>query len=349
MSWEEDIRKRITDIRDLPEDFSLLPEEMDFLSRDGKGYMPFSVTKYFLSLSDYGNPDCPIRKQFMPRVEELIVHPLESDDPLFEENYRVFPHMVHRYKNRILVLVTNFCVVNCRYCFRRYYKEQTKDTISREELEKIAGYLSSHSEVREVLLSGGDPLTLSDARIADILGVFRRAKPDIVIRIGSRILSVLPSRVTDELLTVFKKNKPLWFISQFNHPRELTPESRRGIEKIIDAGIPILNQSVLLRGINDSVDTLMDLFNALVGLRIKPYYLFQCDLAAGTSHFRVPIERGFEIMNKLKENLSGIGLPVYALDLPSGGGKISLLSVDVKRDRDSYIIENGDESFIYPV
>ena len=313
--------------------------------------MPFSVTEYFLSLSDFVNPNCPMRRQFMPTLYELEREPMESDDPLYEDRFRISSKLIHRYKNRVLLLVTNFCPVNCRYCFRRYYKGEDRDVISKEELEKAAEYIAKHLEVSEILLSGGDPLTLSDSRLNGIISRLRSSRKDIVIRVGSRILSVLPDRITDSLLDIFKKHKPLWFISHFNHPKELTARALEKVGALIDAGIPVLNQSVLLRGINDAVQVLAELFETLVRNRVKPYYIFQCDLASGVSHFRVPIERGFAIMEELRERLSGISMPDYALDLPGGGGKVSLFSVDIKREGSNYIIrKNGDsKNYIYPV
>ncbi len=360
MRWEEQLKRNITKLEDLPEDFVISKEELEFFGRiervgevpNSPSYVPFSVTEYFLSVSDFSNPNCPIRRQFMPDPRELESKPFERDDPLYEERYRVLPRVIHRYRNRILLLVTNFCPVNCRYCFRRYYKKMNPDVISREELEKASDYIGKHREVQEVLLSGGDPLTLSDSRLESIIRKLRDSRGDIIVRVGSRILSVLPDRITDSLLDVFKRHKPIWFMAHFNHPKELTSVTLKKIEALIDAGIPVLNQSVLLRGINDDVEVLARLFETLVRNRVKPYYIFQCDLAGGISHFRVPLEKGLAIMAELKERLSGISMPDYALDLPDGGGKVSLFSVDIERKGDRYIIKyrnNGEREYIYPV
>ncbi len=360
MNWEEQLRRNIRRLEDLPKEFVVSKEELEFFrriknmetSRSGVSYMPFSVTEYFLSLSDYTDPNCPIRRQFMPDPRELEESPMESDDPLYEERYRVSPRLIHRYRNRVLLLVTNFCPLNCRYCFRRYYKEMEPDVISKKELELASRYIGEHREVKEVLLSGGDPLSLSDSKLESIITRLRESRDEIVIRIGSRVLSVLPDRITDSLIEVFKRHKPIWFVAHFNHPKELSPRVLDKVELLVDSGIPILNQSVLLRGINDDPQVLAELFEILVRNRVKPYYIFQCDLARGTSHFRVPIERGLTIMERLREVLSGVGMPDYALDLPGGGGKVSLFAVDIERRGDNYIIkkrEGSREEYVYPV
>ncbi len=352
--WLGELKVRYTDIDEIEGLIELNEWERAFFEslRDipKTSYMPFSVTRYFFSLAVDNKCDA-IRRQFMPSRAELLTGPYESSDPLMEEKYRVLPRLIHRYKNRVLILVTDACAVNCRFCFRRYYKSKAevgneevgeRGSIGEDELEAIGNYLVLHGEVSEVILSGGDPLVLVDGRLKSILNQIRFAREDVTIRVASRVLSVLPQRITKNLVALLSENRPIWFVSHFNHPAELTEEALSAISLLVEAGIPVVNQTVLLRGINDDTETLKHLFRRLVHNGVKPYYLFQGDLASGTSHFRVDLGKGLELVRELKRSLSGLEMPDYALDLPGGGGKVSLLSVPIERREDGYLV--GDYS-----
>ena len=238
--------------------------------------------------------------------------------------------MVHRYPDRVLVLVTDECAVYCRHCFRRYFSSHRAGVITDAQLQQIAEYTAAHPEVHEIILSGGDPLTLSDERLGRVLEILHStvqwADPGrtVVFRLATRMPVVLPQRLTPDLAVLLAKYAPVFVITQFNHPNEITEQSRRAVGELVRRGLPVLNQAVLLKGVNDSAEVLASLFQGLLDIRVKPYYLFQGDLAAGTAHFRVPLSRGFQLMRELRRRISGLAMPVYAVDLPGGGGKIPL-------------------------
>lgn len=290
----------------------------------------FALTPYYFSLIGAGQDD-PVRLQCIPRRDELEIKPYEVQDPLDEKHYSPLPRMVHRYPDRVLVLVTDECAVYCRHCFRRYFSSQRAGAITDLQVKRIAEYAASHPEIHEIILSGGDPLTLSDERLGRILDTLQatvhRADPGrtVVFRLATRMPVVLPQRLTGDLAALLAGYAPLFVITQFNHPNEITEQSRRAVAELVQHGLPVLNQAVLLKGVNDSVDVLASLFQRLLDIRVKPYYLFQGDLAAGTAHFRVPLSRGFQLMRELRQRISGLAMPVYAVDLPGGGGKIPLI------------------------
>jgi len=351
--WIEQFKDRITRKEKIEESCILSAEEDAFFklteSPNTSGTLDFAVTGYFLSLADCSNPEDPVRRQFMPTAMELNSLPYELGDPLGEAKYTITPRLIHRYSNRVLLLVTDLCAVYCRYCFRRHFTGKRKGIIGREELNAALSYIAGNKEVEEILLSGGDPLVIADSKIGEILNSIKKKVPHIVIRIGTRVPSVLPDRITADLINILKEYKPLWIIAQFNHPHELTCESIQALSRFIDAGIPVLNQSVLLRGINDNAETLAELSKALVAARVKPYYLFQGDLARGTSYFRVPLAEGFKIVRALAEKVSGIGMPVFAVDLPGGGGKVSLFKVKIeKSERGFCLIDKKGKKYFYP-
>jgi lysine 2,3-aminomutase len=239
----------------------------------------------------------------------------------------------------------------CRHCFRRDYLSTDQIPLTKNEIHRAAAYLQSHLEVKELIISGGDPLVLDDSKLEELLSIFKESRPDIVFRLASRMPVVLPSRITDSLTDLLSKYKPLFFITQYNHPVELTDKSRKAVSLLINKGIPVLNQAVLLKSVNDSVDVLAELFQELLRCSVKPYYLFQGDLAAGTSHLRVPITKGLELMKELRSRISGLALPVYAVDLPGGGGKIPLTESYIHKITETSVIfknRNGKE-FTYPV
>jgi len=331
-------------------DFTLTEKENAFFSGGSDQVkLKFMVNSYYASLAENRDND-PIRRQFLPTSDEYSILSYELSDPLDEKNHSPLPRLVHRYRDRVLLLVTDSCAMYCRHCFRRSFTSHDAGVISTEELDAVVRYLAEHKEVNEILLSGGDPLTCNNSKIKQILGSIRSVRPDLAIRLATRIPVVLPMRVTDELINILSDNGPIWIVTQFNHQNELSPDAVKTISKLVDRGIPILNQSVLLKGVNDSVSDLQQLFQALVRLRVKPYYLFQGDLAGGTSHFRVSIDRGRELMKELRLRISGLALPVYAVDLPGGGGKIPLTeNYAIGEDESCYYFKNIEGmEYTYP-
>lgn len=265
-----------------------------------------------------------IRRQFFPSPEEAHILPYELEDPLGEARYRVAPRLVHQYRDRVLLLANGTCAGYCRHCFRRSWTSTLQGFITEAELVPVKSYLAAHPEVREVLVSGGDPLMGTDERLALLFKSLREARPGILLRIGSRMPVMAPERITPDLASLFREWRPLRLILHINHGLELAPEVRAAILRLIDAGVPVHTQTVLLRGVNDRADTLAELFRELLDLGATPYYLFQGDLAPGTSHFRVPLEQSLEIYQELTQLISGLGLPAFAVDLPGGGGKVHL-------------------------
>jgi len=320
--WARTIRTR----QDLPVSFSLsLKEKAYFDAQELQDtQFGFAVTPYYFSLigEDYNDP---LRLQCIPREEELHTKPYEVQDPLSEEHFSPLPRLIHRYPDRVLVLLTDECALYCRHCFRRYFASRRRGALTLEQLKEIVVYLNAHEEVHELILSGGDPLTLSDEKISQVLNILRsEIDRSLIIRLASRIPVVLPERITPSLVEMLAEHTPLFVITQFNHPREITPESRSAISALVSAGLPVLNQAVLLKNVNDREDILAELFQTLLEIRVKPYYIFQGDLAAGTSHFRIALSEGFRLMRSLRRRISGLAMPVYAVDLPGGGGKIPL-------------------------
>ncbi len=304
------------------------------------GMVKYKVTEYFKSLSHEGSG---LWKQFYPDPRESIFKDYELEDPLSENKYLVSPRLVHRYKDRVLMLVTDQCLMYCRHCFRKDFIDRGINEISDSEIDLACEYIKKHSEVHEVILSGGDPLTISECKLSSVLKKIRQIRPGLIIRIGTRIPVVEPGLITDGLINILKENSPLWFLLQINHPDELTPDSVAALKRLNMAGVGLLNQSVLLKGINDSVDILKRLYQGLLEVMVKPYYIFQGDLARGTSHLRVPISRGLEIINELKGEISGIAMPIYAVDIPGGGGKIHLNRESIiNEDDEFYYLQNSD-------
>ena len=283
-----------------------------------------AITPYFFNLLDQQNPDCPIRLQVVPKAEEMYTAPWEADDPLSEDETSPVPGLVHRYPDRVLMLVTDRCASYCRYCTRSRMVSNASGYGFHPNLEEQFAYLRSHTEVRDVLLSGGDPLLMSDKKLERILSTLYEIPHIEFLRIGSRIPVFLPQRITKELCQLLRKFSPLFVSIHANHPNELTTEVRDALNRLVDAGIPLGNQSVLLKGVNDSVAVMKALVQKLLMCRVKPYYLYQCDLISGTSHMRVPVERGIEIMEGLRGHTTGYAIPQYVIDAPDGGGKIPI-------------------------
>ncbi|MFA5499397.1 MAG: lysine 2,3-aminomutase [Candidatus Cloacimonadia bacterium] len=319
--WYWQLKNRIVDCETLKDYIELLPEEREILeSKDFSFRM--AITPYYLSLIDQSNPNDPVRLQAIPRINESYISSSDMDDPLYEDTDSPVPGLTHRYPDRVLLLITDQCSMYCRHCTRRRKAGETDAPMPKKYIDMAIDYIAQHKEVRDVILSGGDPLTLSDERIDDILSRLHAIEHVEVIRLGTRTPVVLPQRITDSLISVLKKYHPLWINVHFNHSQEITPESSAAIAKLADNGFPVSNQSVLLKGINDNVDVMKNLVHKLVKNRVRPYYIYQCDLSMGISHFRTPVSKGIEIMESLRGHTSGLCIPTYVVDAPGGGGKI---------------------------
>ena len=312
------------------------PDKLDWRCDNRGGvYLPVGIPPSFLRLIDSAPSEqaaFALRREVIPSVDEEAVSPEESADPLGEARYIITPHLVHQYANRVLLLATGRCVGYCRYCFRRSYMARSEGYIGRDELEEICAYLELNPGVQEILVSGGDPLSGDREELTSLLSRIRASRPDILVRLCTRAPVFAPELFTNDLLAFLRSIRPLWVIPHINHSAELGSDQVDCLRRIIDSGIPIQSQTVLLRGVNDTPSLLADLFHRLVMIGVKPGYLFQCDLAKGTSGFRVPLEQALAIWKVLRGMLSGLSLPEFAVDLPGGGGKFPL-SVPALADR----------------
>ncbi|MDR0495216.1 MAG: KamA family radical SAM protein [Treponema sp.] len=315
----------ISSLEDLPPELaaSASPEEKKYIAEiQGRGLLPFAVTPHFASLARPEKND-PIRRQFFPDPREALPDPCALDDPLGEHRYQAAPGLVHQYHDRALLLAANMCAGYCRHCFRRVWISSASSSAV-DDLQPALAYLAAHPEIREVLVSGGDPLTLDNAGLSDLFCRLRKARPELLLRVGTRVPITEPLRLDGETIALFAQFRPLRLVVHINHQRELSVPSRAALAACADAGIPVHVQTVLMRGINDDPAQLAQLFRGCLDIGLSPYYLFQMDLAPGTAHFRVPLRRGLAIYRELGGLISGLGLPAYAVDLPGGGGKIRL-------------------------
>lgn len=287
--------------------------------------LPFAVTPHYMNLVAPDDPTQPLRRMVIPSQSERILGPGEAVDPLGEDGHSPVPGLVHRYPDRVLFLVTGFCSTYCRYCTRSRAVGKDNCISGRKRWQMALNYIAAHPEVRDVLLSGGDPLTLPDETLDWLLTEVRRIPHVEVVRIGSKVPAVLPQRVTRDLVRMLKRHHPLWISLHFAHPDELTPETVRACERLADAGIPLGSQTVLLKGVNDRVETLKSLYHGLLMARVRPYYLYQCDPIAGSAHFRTDVQCGLDMIRGLRGHTSGYAVPNYVIDAPGGGGKIPLL------------------------
>ena len=325
-NWRWQLKNSITQVETFEKllEIELTPLERRQVELTMKKF-PMSITPYYLSLihrKDFRND--PVFRQAFPNPKELQIEKCDMSDPLAEDEDSPVPGITHRYPDRILFHVSNVCSMYCRHCTRKRKVGDADSIPNREQLRNGMDYIRNTPEVRDVLLSGGDPLMLSDVQLDWILTELRQIEHVQVIRIGTRMPVVLPYRITDELVDMLKKHHPLWLNTHFNHPREMTGSSRQALKKLADAGIPLGNQSVLLAGVNDCQKIIKSLVHKLVENRVRPYYLYQCDLSEGLSHFRTPIGKGIEIMESLIGHTSGFSVPTYVVDAPGGGGKIPL-------------------------
>lgn len=292
---------------------------------EGADRFHVAVTPHYAALMTPGDPACPIRRQALPRLEELRIRSFERSDPLAEETHMPVPGLTHRYPDRALLYVSHHCPVYCRHCTRKRKVSNPTTAASKAQIEAGLDYIETTPQIRDVIISGGDPLTLSDARLAAILGRLREIPHLDVIRLGTRNPVTLPQRITDSLATILREHAPIYINTHFNHPAELCLEAVQALRRLVSAGCVMGNQMVLLRGINDNTDTVLKLNRKLLRHGCRPYYILQCDMARGITHFRTPLKTGLEIMDHLRGRIGGIGVPDFVVDLPGGGGKIELL------------------------
>ena len=320
--WRWQMRHRFIKPEQFEELLRLTPAERRGLTMSQEKFA-VAVTPHFAELIDPDDPACPIRLQVVPREEELLVGPGDMTDPCGEDHDSPVPGLVHRYPDRVLLLAVDTCAAYCRYCTRsRLVSQGGLDPLPRR-LDAIVAYLEQHTEVRDVLLSGGDPLLMSEDRLDDLLGRLSAIPHIEFLRIGSRVPCFLPQRITPELVAVLRKHR-VWLSLHFCHAREVTPEVAKACDLLADGGIPLGSQTVLLKGVNDDVQTLKDLFHALLRIRVRPYYLYQCDPVIGTGHLRTTVRRGIELMGGLRGHTTGYAVPTYVIDAPGGGGKVPI-------------------------
>lgn len=314
------------------------------------GKYPMAITPYYASLIQEAAPSDPIFQMCVPQMQELIDPPFLSADPLEECHDMPVPGLIHRYPDRALVIATTTCSTYCRHCTRKRVAGTRESTIGKQRLEQIADYLGKHPEIHDVIISGGDPLTMRTEQLEVVLATLRRVPSVQILRIGTRVPVVLPQRITETLCAMLKRYHPVWINTHFNHPRELTLESRQACERLADAGVPLGNQSVLLKGVNDAPQTIEALCRGLVQMRVRPYYLYQCDLVRGVEHFRTRLSRGIEIMEYLRGRLSGLAIPMFVVDAPRGGGKIPVLPTYVVTQSPTHTVLRNYEGMLiaYP-
>jgi lysine 2,3-aminomutase len=321
--WKWHFRNRITTVDQLSRLVPLSIEEKTQIEMVCQRY-PLAITPYYLSLIDVNDPADPIRKQAIPSILEISMSTMGMEDPLGEKEDSVVPGLVHRYPDRVLMVLTDICPMLCRHCTRKREWRHGGWVRPWSEIEAMLGYLRRNTRVRDVIISGGDPLTLSTGHLEVIISKIREIKHIEIIRIGSRFPVVLPQRIDAELCDMLSKHGPVWFNTHFNHPREITPEAAAACDRLLRAGVPVNNQTVLLRGINDSVQTQLKLCQGLLRAKVRPYYLFQCDEVQGTEHLRTSVDVGIKIIEGMRGHTSGLAVPNFVVDLVNGGGKVPL-------------------------
>jgi lysine 2,3-aminomutase len=347
--WRWQSRHRIRNLEQMERMLSLTNEERTALVEGGQ-MLPVGITPYYMSLLDAENAEQPLRRTVVPSSKEFVRTKGEADDPLGEDGHSPVPGLVHRYPDRVLLLALDFCSTYCRYCTRSRVVGHGELMANEKRLELAFDYLRKTPQVRDVLISGGDPLSLSEDKLDWILGKLRAIPHIEFIRIGTKMPAVLPQRITPQLTRVLRKYHPLWMSVHFLHPDECTPEAARACARLADAGIPLGAQTVLLKGVNDSVDTMKELVHKLLLMRVRPYYLYQCDPISGSAHFRTSVAKGLEIIEGLRGHTTGYGVPNYVIDAPGGGGKIPLQpNYLLGRDGDDVLLRNFEgKTFRYP-
>jgi len=331
--WRWQLRNNIRTVEMLEKVLPLTDEEKKNLEKC-LGKFTMEITPYYAALMDRGDPNCPVRMQSVPRLAELVDHDSDLSDPLHEDIDSPVPGLTHRYPDRVLLLVTNICSMNCRHCTRRRLVGHTDVDMPEDNVQKAINYIKNTPTVRDVLISGGDPLVLPDDKLESIIRRVREIDHVEMIRLGTRMPVVMPFRITDELANMLKKYHPIYVNTHFNHPKEITQEAMEACARLSNAGIPLGNQSVLLKGINDDPAVMKKLVHKLLSIRVRPYYVYQCDLSQGISHFRTSVSKGIEIIENLRGHTTGLAVPTYVVDAPGGGGKIPVMP--------NYLISMGE-------
>lgn len=344
--WKWQMKHRLTTVEEVEEYLDLTEEERLGCYFANKK-LAMAITPYFFNLIDTEDPECPIRRQVIPRAGEMETAPEEMLDPVGEEGSMPVEGLVHRYPDRVLFLVTDRCASYCRYCTRSRLVSNAQDYRFHARIEEGLKYLEAHPEVRDVLISGGDALLLSDQKLDYLLGRLRAIEHIEFIRIGSRIPVFMPQRVTPELCEIFKKHGPVWMSIHVNHPRECTEELRQACERLSFAGVPLGNQSVLLKGVNDDAETMKSLLHRLLMMRVRPYYLYQCDLITGSAHLRTDVRVGIELIKELRGHTTGYAVPQFVIDAPGGGGKVPINPEYVKEITEKEVVMENYQGEIY--
>ncbi len=338
--WKWQVKNRIETYEELSKYFTFEPEEAEGIKK-ALAKFRMAITPYYLSLIDPNDPFDPIRRQAIPQGAECNIAPADLNDPLHEDEDSPAPGLTHRYPDRVLFLITDMCSMYCRHCTRRRFAGQKDDESPSERIEKCLAYIEKTPQVRDVLLSGGDALMVSDQKLEYIIQRLRKIPHVEIVRIGSRTPVVCPQRITPELCDMLKKYHPIWLNTHFNHPNEFTPEAEQALARLANAGIPLGNQTVLLRGVNDCVHVMKKLMHELVRNRVRPYYIYQCDLSMGLEHFRTPVSKGIEIIENLRGHTSGYAVPTFVVDAPGGGGKTPVMpQYVISQSPDKVILRN---------
>ena len=338
--WKWQGKNRIETYEELSKYFTFSPEEAEGIKK-ALAKFRMAITPYYLSLIDPNDPYDPIRRQAIPAGEECNIAPADLNDPLHEDEDSPAPGLTHRYPDRVLFLITDMCSMYCRHCTRRRFAGQKDDESPSERIEKCLAYIEKTPQVRDVLLSGGDCLMVSDQKLEYIIQRLRKIPHVEIVRLGSRTPVVCPQRITPELCDMLKKYHPIWLNTHFNHPNEFTPEAEQALARLANAGIPLGNQTVLLRGVNDCVHVMKKLMHELVRNRVRPYYIYQCDLSMGLEHFRTPVSKGIEIIENLRGHTSGYAVPTFVVDAPGGGGKTPVMpQYVISQSPDKVILRN---------
>jgi len=336
-SWEWQLKNAIRDIPTLEKVIALSKDEKESLAKCLQKFR-MAITPHYASLMDKEKKDCPVRLQAVPTFNELKEDPCTLDDPLHEDVDSPVPGLTHRYPDRVLFLVTHICSMYCRHCTRRRLVGDTDASMADKQIDQAIKYIERTPQVRDVVVSGGDPLVLNDDQLESIIKRLRAIDHVEIIRIGSRTPVVMPQRITDKLVNMLKKYQPIYFLTHFNHPKEVTLESKAACEKLADAGLSLGNQSVLLKGVNDCPCIMKKLTHELLMMRVRPYYIYQCDLAKGISHFRTPVSKGIELIENLRGHTSGLAVPTFVVDAPGGAGKIPVMP--------DYLISQSDDCVV---
>jgi lysine 2,3-aminomutase len=343
--WKWQVRNRITTLEELKA-VAVLTEEEEAGVKKSLEILRMGITPYYAALMDERDPNCPVRKQAIPTIAETHKADADMDDPLHEDEDSPVPGLTHRYPDRVLLLITDMCAMYCRHCTRRRFAGSNDQEIQIDHIDAAIEYIRNTPVVRDVLLSGGDCLLVSDERLEYIISRLRAIPHVEIIRLGSRTPVVMPQRITPALVDMLKKYHPIWLNTHFNHSKEVTAEAKEAVRLLADAGVPLGNQSVLLRGVNDCVHIMKHLVHDLVKIRVRPYYIYQCDLSVGIEHFRTPVSKGIEIIEGLRGHTSGYAVPTFVVDAPGGGGKTPVMPNYVLSQSPSRVVMRNYEGVV---